>query len=72
MERPKPTTKQQEVLDEVKAFIKAQGYSPTYAHIGDKLGLTRATIRKHLVFLQAKGWLTFTPGESRSILLKGE
>lgn len=70
MERLKPTTKQHQVLWEVTAFIKANGFSPTYSWLGNKLGLTRGAIRNHLLALEAKGYLTFTPGESRSILLK--
>lgn len=70
MERLKPTTKQQQVLDEVAAFQKANGYSPTYRQIGSPLGIGQGAIRNHLLALEAKGHLTLTPGESRSILLK--
>ena len=70
MKRLKPTTKQSQVLWEVTAFIKANGFSPTYQWLGVKIGITRSGIRKHLLALEAKGYLTFTPGESRSILLK--
>jgi hypothetical protein len=58
------------VYDFVKAFIKANGFSPTYSQIGKPLTIQSGTVRKHLIFLQAKGWLTFNPGESRSIILK--
>ena len=64
------TTKQEQVFDYVKAFTKKHTFSPTYTQIGNELTIHKATVRKHLLALQAKGWLTFNPGESRSIIIK--
>lgn len=64
------TTKQEQVLLFIKSFIKEFHYSPTYSQIGMKLDIHRSTVRTHLMALQAKGWLVFNPGESRTILIK--
>jgi predicted ArsR family transcriptional regulator len=62
--------KQEQVFAFVKTFWKQHHYSPTYAEIGKPLSIHQGTVRNHLIYLQAKGWLTFNPGESRSIIIK--
>lgn len=64
------TEKQQALLDCIKEFIEAKGYSPTVREICEKLDLSSpSTVQVHLNSLEKKGMLKRDPMKSRSIIL---
>lgn len=65
----KLTTKQQEILSFIAAFIKSKGYPPTPQEIGDHFNIVRNAAACHLDALEAKGFVRLTPKISRSLVL---
>ena len=66
----KLTKRQRQVLDFVTSFEEANGYSPSYREIGDRLGLSSpATIHEHIKALEEKGFLKTDFNQARSIEL---
>ena len=64
------TKRQKEILDFVRAQVKAQGYAPTLQEIGRRFGLSSpATVYKHVEQLVQKGYLRKTPHQGRGIQL---
>ena len=64
----KLTTKQTEVYNLIKKFIKEKGYSPTIRELCKILGLnSSASIHRHLKILKQKGYITYEEGKSRTI-----
>ena len=51
------TPRQMEILQFVRDFRKANGYSPTMQEIGDHLRLTKVTVFEHVGALERKGVL---------------
>lgn len=66
-----PLTKRQwEILDYITAYIRVQGYSPTYREIADHFELASlATVHEHLASIERKGWITKQRNEARAITL---
>jgi repressor LexA len=70
MSPPDLTARQQAVLDFVRERIAADGMPPTLAEIARAFGFRQArAAQKHLLALEAKGWLTLLPGKARGIRL---
>lgn len=64
----KLTTKQTEVYNLIKKFIKEKGYSPTIRELCKILELnSSASIHRHLKILKQKGYITYEEGKSRTI-----
>ena len=52
------TRRQRQILDWIATSIRANGYAPSLAEIGQQFELTSlATVHKHLVNLQEKGFI---------------
>lgn len=64
------TRRQREILDYLKEFIDERGYAPSLDEIGGRFGLSSlATVHKHLMNLQEKGFIRRTWNRSRSVEL---
>ena len=64
------TRRQHEILDYLKEFIEDRGYAPSLEEIGSRFGLSSlATVHKHLVNLQEKGFIRRAWNRSRSVEL---
>ena len=64
------TRRQHEILDYLKEFIEDRGYAPSLEEIGGRFGLSSlATVHKHLVNLQEKGFIRRAWNRSRSVEL---
>ena len=62
------TPHQQEILTFLAAFIAENGYAPSLEEIGRRFGLSSlGTVCKHLMNLQAKGFIKRSYGYARSI-----
>jgi repressor LexA len=62
------TKRQKEVLDAIAAWIKENGYSPSYEEIGAAVGVTSlATVATHLRYLRDKGYIRYGYNSTRSI-----
>src|SRR6266496_3676790 len=62
------TKRQRQVYDFIARFVQSHGYSPSFAEIGDGLGLNSlATVHKHISNLETKGLLKRGYNRSRSI-----
>jgi SOS-response transcriptional repressor LexA len=68
-----PTAKQQEVLDFLKAYRKARGYSPSTREIQEYFGFQSQTAAvNHLKALAKKGLVKVHPNISRAVVPVGE
>ena len=68
METVRPTKKQREILDFIKAFIGEHGYSPSYREIMTGLNYTSvATVSLHVNSLIARGHLRKRDRSARSL-----
>lgn len=64
------TNRQKQVYDFIASFQKQQGYSPTMQEIAGHLNISgNLGVMRHLTALEKKGYITRTPGNSRSIKL---
>ncbi len=63
------TKKHAEALRAIKNFILDEGYSPTYADLGKRLGITRQAVAYRVAELKKRGAITFTPGRAGSIVV---
>ncbi len=64
------TRRQREILDYLKEFIEERGYAPSLEEIGSRFGLSSlATVHKHLMNLQEKGFIRRAWNRSRSVEL---
>ena len=67
------TKRQKDVVDFVTGFIHEKGYSPSYEEIAENLGLSSlASVHKHIETLEAKGYLTRSYNQSRSLEVSAE
>ena len=63
---PRTSTKAQEILDFVNAFVQENGYAPSIREIGAAVGLSStASVNYHLQQLQEKGLLMAPGGKGR-------
>jgi repressor LexA len=66
----KLTSRQNQILELIRASISKNGYPPTRAEIADRLGFRSANAaEEHLRALARKGFIEMTPGASRGIRL---
>lgn len=66
----KPTRRQQQVLDCIKASIEKNGFPPSIREIGETVGLSSSsTVHTHLISLERKKHLKRNPSKPRSITL---
>ena len=64
------TRRQREILDYLKEFIDERGYAPSLEEIGARFGLSSlATVHKHMMNLQEKGFIRRAWNRSRSVEL---
>lgn len=64
------TKRQREILDYLAEFIEKHGYAPSLEEIGHRFGLSSlATVHKHLMNLQEKGFIKRSWNRSRSLEL---
>lgn len=64
------TKRQYECLSFIRLFISAKGYSPSYIEIRTKLGLkSNSGVARLCVSLKERGYITFLPSRSRSIMI---
>ncbi len=64
------TDRQQAILDFVTTQVEAQGLPPTLAEIASAFGFRQTRgAHKHLLALEAKGYLVLLPGKARGIRL---
>jgi repressor LexA len=62
------TRRQRQVIDFIASFLQEQGYSPSFQEIAQGLGLSSlATVHKHVLTLERKGFLKRKYNASRSI-----
>ncbi len=61
------TEKQYNVLEFIKQFRQARGYSPTLEEVADHFGVSKITIHEHVRALEQKGAITREKHRARSI-----
>lgn len=60
--------KQKEVVDFIKKYMSEKGYSPSYAEIGEGLGISsKSTVFKHIKSLKERGFISALDGKKRSL-----
>jgi repressor LexA len=64
------TDRQQNVLDFLGDFIAEKEHPPTHREIADHFGIGRNAVRGHLLSLQRKGFVDWTPAASRTLVCK--
>jgi repressor LexA len=65
------TDRQQQVLQWISCYLAEHQYGPTLQEIGHAHGWTPRGATCHLRALKAKGCITWTAGQARSIRLTG-
>ena len=63
------TERQQEILEIVKQLIEEKGYCPTHFEISDVADIKMSGVQRHLKALEHKGYISMSPGRSRSIVI---
>lgn len=64
------TKKQYLILSFIRSFIEREGFAPSFREIADQFHLSSlATVHQHLQVLKTKGFIDYTAGSSRSLLL---
>jgi repressor LexA len=67
------TRRQKEILDFIREFNQAQGFTPTHKEICEKFGYSSyGTVHKHLKLLEAKGFLRRHWNQKRGVELADE
>ncbi|HWP85137.1 MAG TPA: transcriptional repressor LexA [Terriglobia bacterium] len=62
------TERQRRVIDFIAGFLRSNGYSPSFQEIADGVGLNSiATVHKHILTLERKGFLKRGRNQSRSL-----
>lgn len=63
-----PTPTQLETLDDIKAFLAKNGFSPTVMELAHMAGITNNAVGQRIDALVRKGCLNRRPGASRSLV----
>lgn len=64
------TPAQRELLQFIESYITDKGYSPSFAEIAEGIGLkSKAPVHDMVQRLADRGYLSFTPGKARSIVI---
>jgi repressor LexA len=67
------TKRQKQLVDYLRAYIGDHGYAPTLEEIGQHFGLgSLATVHKHLLNLERKGYIRRLAHRSRALELTGD
>ena len=67
------TSRQQEVLDHIREYVRQHGVPPSRADLGRSLKLLSVSaVAYHLHALERKGWIQINPGMDRGIQLLRE
>lgn len=62
------TSRQQQILDFIRAEIHRCGYPPSVREIGEAIGLSSSsTVHSHLAALEAKGYIKRDPSKPRAL-----
>ncbi len=62
------TPKQAKFLAKIKAFIKANGYSPSYEEIKQMTNMrSKSNVHAYVQDLKKRGYIDFLPAQSRSM-----
>ena len=56
------TERQKELFDYVKAYDKATGVMPYQSELATKFEISQATIAKHLMAIERRGWIKRAKG----------
>lgn len=65
------TQKQQDLVENIKAFISDNGYSPSVQELADIEGVSQNATLDRLKQLRKKGQVDWTDGKSRTLRIKG-
>lgn len=65
------TKKQKRVFDLYQDYIKNKGYSPSYQEAGEKLGINKSAVYRHIKTLESLGYVTTSPLD-RSVQLMSD
>lgn len=63
-------TRKAELLREIRAFVKRNGYAPTVRDLAEMLGVGHSTIQAGLRELIDDGMVRKAPGVARGIVVK--
>lgn len=66
------TDKQLTTLENIKAFISAEGYSPTVSELSEIEGVNRNAMHNRLEQLRKKALVDWKDGQSRTLHIKGK
>jgi len=73
MRNKKLTVIQTNVYEKLCQFIEKEGYVPSYRQLMMELGLSStSTIKGHLDRLKDKGYITWEPGQPRTLKIINE
>jgi SOS-response transcriptional repressor LexA len=61
------TERNKEAYDFIVSFTVEHGYSPTQEEIGEHMGVTLWSGRRHLIALHEAGWIKYEPSMHRKI-----
>lgn len=62
------TKKQIEVLETINEYYEEYGYSPSFREIAKRMNIcSSSTIHGHLEKLKEKGYVTWVPGQPRTL-----
>lgn len=68
MRKDKLTKRQNDVLLSIVDYIKTNGYPPSFREIGKQVNLaSSSTVQNHLEQLKIKGFVTWEPGQPRTL-----
>lgn len=63
----KPTKRETEVLDFIRAYRRDKGYAPSQVDVGSHFKISVPTAHQHIHSLSAKGFLELEKGKKRSV-----
>lgn len=61
--------RQQDILEIIKQLIEEKGYAPTHFEISEVADIKMSGVQRHLKALEKKGYISMSPGRSRSIVV---
>ncbi|MDQ0228739.1 LexA family protein [Metabacillus niabensis] len=67
------TKRQKEVLEIINEHVDEKGYPPSYREIAYRMNIcSSSTIQSHLDKLKEKGYVTWVPGQPRTLKVINE
>jgi SOS-response transcriptional repressor LexA len=61
------TDRQAQVLEYIVKYRQERGIPPTFREIARHFGISHQAVQRMLVFIRAKGLLTWTEGRARTL-----